>query len=81
MFEDELKGERRTRRVAHGNACTIAFIITVGLVFHVAYLPSIVDLYFRSPLVHDIAAVSSIDGVGQVHPKAAADRLVLFVGV
>jgi phosphatidylinositol glycan class N len=42
----------------------------LGLVFHVVYLFSIFDIYFRSPLIH---------GMSQYETEGKAERLVLFV--
>lgn len=47
-------------------------IVLLGLVFHSVYLFSIVDIYFRSPLVHGMEA-------HQPRSMPLADRLVLFV--
>ena len=47
----------------------------VAVVFHVVYILSIFDVYFRSPIVSGMRAFS-VDG-----PKAPAKRLVLYVGM
>ncbi|EMC93337.1 hypothetical protein BAUCODRAFT_37024 [Baudoinia panamericana UAMH 10762] len=46
----------------------------VAIVFHLVYLLSIFDVYFRSPIVSGMQAFS-VDA-----PKAPAKRLVLYVG-
>ncbi|KAF9914854.1 Glycosyl phosphatidyl inositol anchor synthesis, partial [Lobosporangium transversale] len=51
---------------------TSAWLLILGVLFHVTYIMSIFDIYFTSPLVH---------GMGQHHVNqpAPAKRLVLFV--
>ena len=47
----------------------------IAVVFHVVYILSIFDVYFRSPIVRGMRAYS-VDA-----PKAPAQRLVLYVGM
>ncbi|KAG0242506.1 Phosphatidylinositolglycan class N-domain-containing protein [Mortierella sp. GBAus27b] len=51
---------------------TSAWLLIIGVLFHVTYIFSIFDIYFTTPLVH---------GMGQhfVNAPAPAKRLVLFV--
>jgi len=51
----------------------LASLLGVGLLFHLAYMLSIFDIYFRSPLVQGISPV-------EPSAEAPAKRLVLFVG-
>ena len=55
-------------------AWKVASLLGVGFVFHLVYILSIFDIYFRSPLVHGIEPV-------QPSAEAPARRLVLFVGI
>jgi hypothetical protein len=49
-------------------------IVAVGFFFHLTYLFTIVDIYFRTPIVHGMQPVA------QREDLAPAKRLVLFVG-
>ncbi|EFQ27563.1 phosphatidylinositolglycan class N [Colletotrichum graminicola] len=54
-----------------------AGFLAVAVVFHLAYIYSIFDIYFVSPIVSGMKLIQ-IDRPD--HVKAPADRLVLFVG-
>ena len=43
-----------------------------GIIFHIVFVFSIFDIYFRSPIVHGMR--------DYMPPQASAKRLVLFVG-
>jgi hypothetical protein len=49
-------------------------IVAVGFFFHLTYLFTIVDIYFRTPIVH------GMEPVPQNTNLAPAKRLVLLVG-
>jgi hypothetical protein len=49
-------------------------LIAIGVVFHIACLASIFDIYFTSPLTHGMVPV-------RTPLEAPAKRLVLFVGM
>lgn len=48
-------------------------LLAIGFIFHLVYMLSIFDIYFRSPLVQGIESV-------QPTAVAPAKRVVLFVG-
>jgi len=48
-------------------------LLILGILFHVIYMFSIFDIYFRSPLVHGMTPVQS-------PLPSPAKRLVLFIG-
>lgn len=52
----------------------LASLLVVGLLFHLVYMLSIFDIYFRSPLVQGIEPIPPT-------AEAPAKRLVLFVGI
>lgn len=49
-------------------------VLVVGMLFHIIYVFSIFDIYFRTPLVHGMSPVPC-------QYTAPAKRLVLFVGM
>jgi phosphatidylinositol glycan class N len=56
----------------YANMQPVLRVILLGVIFHVVYIGSIFDIYFRSPLIHGMAPVDP--------PKPApAKRLVLAV--
>ena len=50
------------------------FLIILGILFHCLYMFSIVDIYFRSPLVHGMKPHSP-------NMPPLASRVVLIVGM
>lgn len=51
--------------------------LAIAVVFHLIYLYSIFDIYFRSPIVHGMREFKVERPEGE---DAPATRLVLFVG-
>ena len=51
----------------------VVWLLVAGIVFHAAYLFSIFDIYFRSPIVHGMQPVANL------RHSPPAKRLVLFV--
>lgn len=49
-------------------------LVSLGLLFHVWYMMSIFDIYFRTPVIHGMTPVPIENAT------APAKRLVLFVG-
>lgn len=52
---------------------TVALLIVLGGIFHLIYINSIFDIYFRSPVVHGMAHVDW-------HTQSPASRVVVIVG-
>ncbi|PPQ94801.1 hypothetical protein CVT25_007438 [Psilocybe cyanescens] len=52
----------------------VAKLLIIGLVFHLVYIGSVFDCYFKSPVVHGMKSY------GLTQTGAAAKRLVLIVG-
>ncbi len=52
----------------------VVTLVIVGLLFHIVYVLSIFDIYFRSPIIHGMPP-----NAAPIEPPAK--RLVLFVGM
>jgi len=59
--------------VVRSNNQFTACIVIVGIAFHLLYTYSIVDIYFRTPLIHGMSPVP-------LNIQAPAKRVVLIVG-
>ncbi|KAL7747757.1 Glycosyl phosphatidyl inositol anchor synthesis [Sorochytrium milnesiophthora] len=61
------------------------YLLVLGIVFHAAYVLSVFDIYFRTPLVHGMTphspstVAAATMGRDQSQTRAPAKRLVLFV--
>jgi phosphatidylinositol glycan class N len=62
-----------TRHSKHFFSQEAVWIIVLGIAFHTIYLFSIIDIYFRSPIIQGIEPQIPTQ-------KPLAKRLVLFVG-
>jgi hypothetical protein len=49
-------------------------LVSLGLIFHLWYMMSIFDIYFRTPVIHGMEPVPIVNATAPAH------RLVLFVG-
>lgn len=54
-------------------------LLILGVIFHIIYVLSIFDIYFKSPVVHDIPVIHYTDGIASNGMQAPAKRVVIFV--
>nr|CCA17056.1 GPI ethanolamine phosphate transferase putative [Albugo laibachii Nc14] len=75
------QSSRRTRiKSAPVTADGVRSLLILGVIFHAIYVLSIFDIYFKSPVVHDIPVVHYTDKILSSNGiQAPAKRIVIFV--